>query len=209
MINNFITLKFQAFLQSQKARKIALRCLIALIIYAVLGFLVLPPLIKPVLIEKLGQALHRPVAIESLSINPFALSVTLDSMAIQEREGAETFASFNSLYLNLETSSLFRGGPVLREIRLAKPRLRIVRLKDKQYNVSDLIDEFMATPESDAPTPAFSLNNIQLTDGVVEFDDRPVEETHVINDINLSLPFISSMAYATDTVVEPSFARRV
>lgn len=186
-----------------------MRCLIALIIYAVLGFFVLPPLIKPVLIEKLGQALHRPVAIESLSINPFALSVTLDSMAIQEREGAETFASFNSLYLNLETSSLFRGGPVLREIRLVKPRLRIVRLKDKQYNVSDLIDEFMATPESDAPTPAFSLNNIQLTDGVVEFDDRPVEETHVINDINLSLPFISSMAYATDTVVEPSFTASV
>lgn len=201
MINNHVTSKLQTVLHSQRTKKIALRCLIAVVIYGVLGFFVLPPLIKPVLVEKLGQALHRPVAIESLSINPFALSVTLDGVAIQEREGAEIFAGFDSLYLNLESSSLFRGGPVLSEIRLAKPKLRVVRLTDKQYNFSDLFDEFMAKPKSDGPTPPFSLNNIQITDGAVEFDDRPVDEKHVVSDINLSLPFISSMAYATDSEI--------
>lgn len=209
MINNHVTSKLQTVLHSQRTKKIALRCLIAVVIYGVLGFFVLPPVIKPVLVEKLGQALHRPVAIESLSINPFALSVTLDGVAIQEREGAEIFAGFDSLYLNLESSSLFRGGPVLSEIRLAKPKLRVVRLTDKQYNFSDLFDEFMAKPKSDGPTPPFSLNNIQITDGAVEFDDRPVDEKHVVSDINLSLPFISSMAYATDSVVEPSFSASV
>ena len=112
MINNLVTSKLQTVLHSQRTKKIALRCLIAVVIYGVLGFFVLPPLIKPVLVEKLGQASHRPVAIESLSINPFALSVTLEGVAIQEREGAEIFAGFDSLYLNLESSSLFRGGPV-------------------------------------------------------------------------------------------------
>ena len=53
---------------------------------------------------------------------------TLEGVAIQEREGAEIFAGFDSLYLNLESSSLFRGGPVLSEIRLAKPKLRVCLL---------------------------------------------------------------------------------
>ena len=116
------------------------------------------------------------------------------------------FVSFGSLFVNLESASIVRGGPIIGELRLVSPKIRVVRLADKRYNFSDLMDEFMAQPKSEGPTPAFSINNIQLTGGTVEFEDRSVDEKHVVDDINISLPFVSSLAYATDIFVEPSFS---
>ena len=201
--------KLQTALHSPKTRKYGLRVLFAFVFVGVVGFFVLPPLVKSVLLDQLGKALHRPVAVQSVSINPYALSVNLVGFSILEPEGGELFASFDSLYLNLESSSIFRLGPVLGEVRLVDPKLRVVRLADNRYNFSDLLDEFMAKPKNDDPIPPFSVNNIQITGGVIEFEDRPLDEKHVISDINLTVPFISSMAYATESFVEPAFSALV
>ncbi len=201
--------KLQAAIHSPKTKKYGLRVLLAVVLVSVLGFFVLPPVVKSIVVDQLSKALHRPVAVKSVSINPYALTVNLEGLAIKERDGEENFASFDSLYLNLESASIFRGGPVLGEVRLVNPKLRIVRLADKSYSFSDLLDEFMAKPKSNDPTPAFSLNNIQLTGGQIEFDDRLLDEKHVVSDINLTLPFISSMAYATESFVEPAFSAQV
>ena len=131
-------------LQSPKTRKIGLRVLVAFALVGVLGFFVLPPIVKSIALEKLAAALHRPVSVQSISINPYALSLQINGVAVQEKGGGETVASFDSLYVNLESSSLFRGGPVISEIRLVGPRFKIVRLADKRYNFSDLVDEMQA-----------------------------------------------------------------
>ena len=201
--------KFRAVVQSPKTKRYGLRVLLALVLFSVLGFFVLPPVVKSILLDQLGKALHRPVAVKSVSINPYAMTVKLVGVAIREREGDENFVSFDSLFVNLELASIVRGGPVLGEIRLENPKLRIVRQADNSYNFSDLLDEFMAKPKSNDPTPAFSLNNIQLIGGQIEFDDRQLDERHVVSDINLTLPFISSMAYAIESFVEPAFSAQV
>lgn len=201
--------KLQAAVHSPRTKKNGLRLLIAFVLVSVLGFFVLPPLVKSTLLEQLGKALHRPVAVSSVSINPYTLSVTLEGVAIKEREGGEVFASFDSLYLNLESVSIFRGGLVLGEVRLVNPRLRVVRLPDRRYNFSDLVDEFLDKPRSNDPTPPFSINNIHLAGGVIEFEDRLLDEKHIVSDINMSLPFVSSMVYATDSFVEPLFSAHI
>ena len=201
--------KLQTLVKSPKTKKHALRIVLAFVIVGVLGFFVLPPLVKSVLLDQLGQALHRPVAVKSVRINPYALSLTLEGVSIAEREGGEAFASFDSLYINFESSSIFRGGPVIGEARLVNPRLKVVRLAESRYNFSDLLDEFMAKPSSDDPVPAFSVNNIQLSGGAIEFDDRPLAEKHVVSDIALSLPFVSSMTYAVESFVEPVLSARI
>ena len=203
------TTKIQTVLQSPRTRKYGLRLLIAFVLVGVLGFLVLPPVVKHVLLGTVSEALHRPVAIKGISINPYALSVTLEGLDIKEREGGETFVGFDSLYLNLQSSSLFRWGPVVNEIKLVNPRVHIVRTAENRYNFSDLLDELMAKPKEEGPTPAFSLNNIQISGGAVEFEDRVVDEKHAITDVALTLPFVSSMAYATDIFVEPHFSASI
>jgi len=204
--------KLQSALKSPRMRKYGLRLIMAVLLLGVLGFFVLPPIVKHVAVSKMSELLHRPVAIESISINPYALSLTLEGLEIKEREGGATFAGFDSLYVNVQAASLFRWGPVINEIKLVNPTFRAVRVEADRFNFSDLIDEFGAKPEGEpkteesGPMPAFSLNNIQISGGKVEFDDRVVDEKHVINEITLMLPFVSSMAYATDIFVEPHFS---
>lgn len=198
--------KTLAVLKSAKLKKYVLRAVIAFVLIGVLGFLVLPPVVKYFALAKASEALHRTVEVKKIHINPYALSLEVEGLSIKEPDGVETFASFENLYVNLESASIFRGGPVIGEFRLVAPKVRIARLSDTRYNFSDLMDEFMAQPKSEGPTPAFSVNNIQLTGGEVVFDDQPVDEKHVVSDINLSLPFISSLAYATEIFVEPAFS---
>lgn len=200
--------KLQAALQSPKTRRYGLRVLAAVVLFGVLGFLVLPPIAKSVLQDQLGRALHRPVAISRIAINPYAMTLNVEGFAVQEREGGESFVSFDNLYVNLQSVSVFRGGPVIGEVRLVNPRVRVVRTAADRYNFSDLVDEYLAQPkpETDEPIPAFSVNNIQISGGEIEFDDRQLAEKHVASEINLTVPFISSMAYATETFVEPAFS---
>ena len=199
----------QSALKSPRTRKYGLRLVMAFVLIGVLGFLVLPPVVKHLLLGQLSEALHRPVAVKSISINPYALSATLEGVEIKEREGGEVFVGFDSLYVNLQSSSLFRWGPVVNEIRLVNPKFHVVRVGENRFNFSDLLDELSANPKEPGPTPRFSLNNIQISGGVVEFDDRLVDEKHVISDITLNLPFISSMAHATEIFVEPQFSATI
>jgi len=201
--------RIQSALKSPRSRRYGLRLIMAVVLVGVLGFLVLPPVVKHVLLGQMSEALHRPVTIKSISINPYALSATLEGLEIKEREGEETFVGFDSLYFNLQSSSLFRWGAVVDEIRLVNPKFHVVRLAANRFNFSDLVDELAAKPKTPGATPRFSFNNIQITGGVVAFDDRLVDEKHVISDITLTLPFISSMAYATEVFVEPHFSATI
>ena len=102
-----------------------------LVLFTLIGFFVVPPILKSVLATQLTAALHREVTIAEVRVNPFALSATVRGLAVKEPKGPETFASFEELYLNLEASSLFRWAAVVREVRLTKPFVRVVRRADR------------------------------------------------------------------------------
>ncbi len=201
--------KLQSALESPKIRRYGLWLVMAIVLVGVLGFFVLPPIVKYIAVSKMSEMLHRPVAIKSISINPYALSLNLEGLEIKEKEGSDTFVGLDSFHVNLQAASLFRWGLVINEIKVVNPTFRAVRVEANRFNFSDLIDEFAAKhkdepkAEESASIPAFSLNNIQISGGRVEFDDRVVDEKHVINEITLMLPFVSSMGYATDIFVEP------
>jgi uncharacterized protein involved in outer membrane biogenesis len=178
-------------------------------VFAAVGFLVVPPIAKSKLEEKLSQTLHRKVTLGKLSVNPFVPSATLRDFLVREREGDAPFASFDELHLNAAWSSIFRLAPVVDEIRLAKPRLRVVRNADRTYNFQDLLDEFLARPKSDAPTPKFALFNIQLDDGQIDFDDRAENEKHALSELKIGIPFISSLPGHREIKVLPELAAKL
>lgn len=182
--------------------------LLLVLAFGGLGYFVLPPVAKSLAVDKLSAILHRPLSVERIDFNPYTLELEIVGVAIQEKGGGETVAGFDRLYANVADSSFWRGGPVLSELRLVAPVLRLVRLPDGQLNFSDLIDEWLARPQNDDSTPAFALNNIQISDGRIDFDDRMLAEKHHISEINIGLPFVSSLLDATDIFVEPVFSAR-
>ena len=178
-------------------------------VFALLGFFVLPPVAKSVAISQASKALHRPVAIEDIRVNPFAMTLDVDGLSIKEREGEEVFVGFDHFHADLDAASLFKGGIVFSEIQLVNPQARIVRLKGGRFNFSDLVDEFANKPKTEEEQDSkfnFSLNNIQISGGKLVFDDRVVGEKHEAVDITLALPFVSNMEYAVQTFVEPAFS---
>ncbi|MCC2869337.1 MAG: DUF748 domain-containing protein [Candidatus Accumulibacter phosphatis] len=190
-------------------RKYGLRVFLTVLVLSVLVFFALPSLVKSTLVEKLSEVLHRPVTVDSISINPYTLSLQVAGLMIQEKGGGDKVLGFESLYLNLESSSLLRGGLVIGELRLDGPTVKVVRFPDGRFNFSDLIDEWMAKPESDGSAPLFSINNIQLIGGKLEFEDRALGETHIISEIKIALPFISNLPQATEIFVEPAFSASI
>ena len=85
---------------SPAARKIALGTLIFFVLFSVIGFFVIPPILKSILVKKLSAAMHREVSIEQVKVNPFLLSVDLKGLLVKDRERRDTFASLEELYLN-------------------------------------------------------------------------------------------------------------
>jgi uncharacterized protein involved in outer membrane biogenesis len=186
---------------------------VALALFTLIGFFVVPPILKSVLTDKLSEALHRKVEIAEIRVNPFALSVTVSGFKVLERDGKGPFVSFEELYLNLESTSIFRLGPVLREIRLTKPYVRIVRQQEFTYNFSDLLAKEAPAkapkPEDASGLPRFSLNNIRVIDASADFLDEPVGKTHTVRKVNVGIPFLSTIPSLVNLFVEPALSAEV
>ncbi len=180
-----------------------------LVLWAVAGFLVLPAILRPVVERRLGDVLHRPVTLSRLSINPFALSATLEGLEVKEKGGAGPFFSFERLYLNLQAISVLKGGPVVRAVTLVKPSLLLVRNEQGRYNFQDLLDE-ASKPKPPKEKPLrFSLNNIRVEGGSVDFDDRPERTKHTVRDMNLGIPFLSNIPSQVEITTQPAFEAKV
>ena len=182
--------------------------------WAVVGFLVLPYFLRPVVERKIAERLHRPATLRRLSLNPFALSVTLEGLDVKDRGGAGPFVSVERLYLNVEAASIFRGGPVIRALTLTKPSLTIVRNEDRTYSVQDLLDEASKPKPAERPkkeeTPLrFSVNNIRVEGGSVDFDDRPEKTKHTVRDLKIGIPFLSNIPSKVEITTQPVFEARV
>jgi uncharacterized protein involved in outer membrane biogenesis len=175
-----------------------------------LGFFAVPPLAKAVLMKRLSATLHREVTIQQVRFNPFTLSLTLKGFLVKDRDSRERFVSFDELYLNLESFSVLRRALILKEVRLSQPFIRIVRHQDNTYNLSDLLSAKDQPRKGDAGPPVlFSLNNIRIIDGSVDFWDEPKQKKHAVRDANISVPFISTIPSHIETFVHPAFSAKI
>ncbi|WP_428827671.1 DUF748 domain-containing protein [Azonexus sp. IMCC34842] len=198
-----------AVLKSPRSRKIGKWLGGFLLVFGLLGYFAAPPLIKYILVQQLGQALHREVSIGTIDINPYALSARVSGVSIKA-EGGKEAAGFDELFVNLSSASIFKLAVVVDEFRLQGLRLAVARVGEGRYDISDLLDEWMKPKdEPDTGTPRFSLNNIQLIGGKIVFDDQPKGKVHTISDINLALPFVSSLPYQAEVLVLPSFSANI
>jgi hypothetical protein len=193
-----------AALKGPRARRIG-KWLAGLIVgFGLLGYLAGPPLMKWLLVKQLSAELQREVSIEKIDISPYALSARVAGVSVKAEDGKE-FAGFDELFVNLSSFSLFQFGAVVDEIRLQGPRVAVTRTGEGKYDISDLLEKWLK-PSEPSPTPRFSINNIQIIGGKALFDDQPMGRAHTVSDINLSIPFISSLPYQAERLVEPSFS---
>lgn len=195
-----------ARLNSPRGRRWTRNLAIGVAIYAALGFLALPFFVQPRMERILGEALHRELKAESLYFNPFSFSVRARGVRIADAPAGQPASDLSvlradELYANVSLLSLLRGVPVFDSVRLVRPHLSLRRNEDRSYNVQDLIDEWRNKPASD-PT-RFSLDDLEVIDGRIDFDDRLSGEKHEITALNLAVPFLSNRLDDIDVKVQP------
>src|ERR1051326_8468219 len=109
---------------------------IALLVYALVGFFLLPGIIQRQILKRLPAITQRAVAVQQVRVNPFALSLTIRGFSLKEPNG-DVFCSFEQLYANLQVVSIFQGTFVFKEIRLKKPFGSVIFQKDGKRNFSN------------------------------------------------------------------------
>jgi hypothetical protein len=186
------------------ARRAAIT-LASLVALVVLAWLAVPPIVRGQLESRLTEALGRKTTVEKVAFDPFTLKLTVTKLSIAEPSGASTFASCDEIVADLSSASLWHRAPVLDSLRLVRPSIALARDRDGRYSVQDLIDRPPPEPAGDdaKSTPRFSINNIEVDDGAIAFDDGVAGRKHTLAKLGLGIPFISSLPYQTDIRVTP------
>ena len=194
--------------RSRRTRRIGLGVLIFLVLFGLLGFFAAPPLIRHIAEQQLSQQLDRPATVQRIALNPYTLNLEADGVHIGERGGQGDFIDIGKLVVRPSWSSLFRGAPIVNEVRVDSPRFHIVRYDAQRFNFTDLIEKFSTPSKPDSKPTHFSVSNIQVNDGRIDFDDRLLKEKHVVDNWALGIPFIATLPSKTDIFVQPKLRAR-
>ncbi|MEM1445916.1 MAG: DUF748 domain-containing protein [Planctomycetota bacterium] len=167
--------------KTQKARKPGRwrrRLLVAIpgavVLYALIGFFVVPFVAQRWVVPMVGEMLNGGVAVDTIRTNPFALSLTLEGVEVTDEQGTKVLG-LGRLYGNLQSSSVFREGFVLGDVALDEPYVLAVLEEDGSLNLAKLLkpsDEPSAEPIT---LPRVRGDSLKINDATVDFVDHMIE----------------------------------
>jgi uncharacterized protein involved in outer membrane biogenesis len=169
----------------------------------VLAWLAAPPIARSQLESRLSQAFGRKTTVETVEFNPLQLRFTIRKLVVADPAGTTPLLSVDELIANFSSASVWRRAPVFDALKLVQPAISLARDRDGRYSVQDLIDAALAGFAG--PPPQFSLNNIEIVDGSIAFDDGTTGRKHRVDRLAIGIPFLSSLPYQTDIRVTPRF----
>ncbi len=155
---------------------------LAVILYAVGGLWVVPPILKVKLESAVSDAFGVSATLTDVAINPFALSVTLGGCEV--KAGEKTLARFEELYVDFDLSSLFHRAYTFSAIRIVGPEGLVEVLPDGSLNWSVLAPaeggQSAEMPSGDTPPEGqiapVLVHRLQIDRGRFTFSDLSQSE---------------------------------
>ena len=196
-----------------RIQKLLLFIVFGFIFYTLFGFFAIPKLVQHFLQKGLTEALHRNAIIKEVKFNPFKLDMKIANIAVQGKKPNTTLFSAQSLSFDLESASIYKKALILSYVKLNHPKFYLERYKNGKLNIDDLLQP--SKTKKDKPEPdnssanfKFSIHNIELTQGRIDFVDRLEGAKHKIDKINIGIPVVSNLDHHVNTFVKPhlSFA---
>ena len=170
---------------------------IAVALYSLLGFLILPGIGLRIANQQLAQYATVPATLQRLQLNPFSLELSLWGLQIGQAELQQI--AFERLYANLQLDSLWNGVLHLAAIELDQPSTQLLFAKDGRLNLSQLF-KLPASPQPVTEEPAgepfpLRISRIKLSAGNLHFQDlRPSEPIEFLyDDLSVELHNLSTL----------------
>jgi Domain of Unknown Function (DUF748) len=175
----------------------------------------LPEWIKPraqaVVMEKLGRKLdwkllelswaEKKVVITGLTLagpvsTAAGTSAPVAAVSIERLEAVVSMRSWNE------------KAPVIESLNIVKPIFKIARLSSSneanQYDFDDILQTLAKAPKTDPVR--YAVSNIVVSDGLIEFEDKPVKMQHRADNVQLSIPFINTLIEPEKAQVAPALS---
>jgi len=196
---------------SQRRRLIKIGSVLAVLALAwtlIVGWW-LPGFLQPRIEAAASEALGAPLKMERLEISPWELEARVLGLRLGP-EGAP-WLRLAELRADVSSESLWRLAPVLARLQLREPRIELERIDTKHYNITPMLEALAKRPPAPPGSqPArFAVHNIRLEGGRVHVVDRVSKTEHLIDALQLGIPFISNLPYRVEQYVVPSFSAKV
>ncbi|MEO6423454.1 MAG: DUF748 domain-containing protein, partial [Candidatus Nitrotoga sp.] len=205
--------KFALNLTHRHKRQLLTTSKIAALTFLILSaflFFFGPPIVKSFVAKKIGEEVGRKVDFGAVNINPFSLSATIRNISIYESgQQQEKTLAIDELFLDISLASLRHFAPVINEVRVSQPVLRVIRIGENHFNFSDILNKILAKPKTDDKPARFSLNNIHIHQGRIDYDDRVLQSRHTISDFDLSIPFLSNLPHDVEIFTSLALSAKV
>jgi hypothetical protein len=178
---------------SPRQRRRLIAAFVCVALFALVGFFVLPPIVKAQLEKRASAELGRTVTVERVRLNPFALSLTLEKFDIKEKDGRDSFIGWDRLYVNFEALASLTGDWVLGDVELEGFRSAVAIKTDGSFNFSDLVARLKASsaasPAAEKKSRPIRVGKLQVTQARVNFTDQshPHPFTSVIGPLTFTL----------------------
>lgn len=172
---------------------------------------ILPLIVRSKAASAISEATGRTARIEKVAINPFTLTVTVTGLAIEGKKGG-AFLSVARIRASLGLASIYRRALILSELSLETPSVAVTRLAPNSYDFTDIIERQKAKPKKEAKGEFhFSVNNVAVANGSIDFDDRAVTggRKHTIRNLKIAVPFISNIPYLVERYTDPHISALV
>lgn len=192
-----------------RRRKIILSVAAAVLLLLGASALMLPVIVKQQAEHQLRTLTGRTATIAGVSFNPIGMTVSIRGFRFMEQDGTTPFVTFDRLTVSLSSMSIIRRAPVIDQLLLENPNVRLVRTTANRYNFSDILDRLAARPQKEKNGESrFSLNNIGISGGSIDFVDQAAASpvTHTVRELRLDLPFISNIPYLAEKYTDPQFS---
>ena len=125
-------------------RKLICWVLGLLLFYTIVGFFILPPIVRAVAVKQLSAQLDRKVSIQKVGINPFAFSTSIRGLLISDKDG-QPFISWDEVYVRFDPWSVFSKAWTFGKITVTRPFIRAQMNQDYTFNFSDLQKKFTSS----------------------------------------------------------------
>ncbi len=193
---------------SRRVRRWTIGVVVALLIYTGFGFFGVPAILRRVLTGSVATSLHRQVSVGDISFNPYSLRLEIDKLYVAEREGGGAFVEIGHFDVEASWNSLWRFAPVVEHVVITDPTINIVRTAPNTFNFSDLIPPPKPAPAAAPPSKPFhfSVSNIQINGGAINFDDQALGQRHTVQDLRVDVPFLANLRAYVKVYVKPYVA---
>ncbi|MFO7837919.1 MAG: DUF748 domain-containing protein, partial [Desulfosalsimonadaceae bacterium] len=181
-----------------------------ILLYTLAGFIVIPMTAEFILPDKLSKKLNRQTSVKDISFNPYTLALSLEGLKIKQKSGDQEFVACDRLFVNLQWASFFKLSPVVKELRLENPLVRVARVSGTEMSFSDLLSagpqekEAAAAEEKKDGAFRFAVANIAVSGGSFIFRDVPMDKTHRFTGVSFTLPLISNFEDNIETYAKPA-----